>query len=208
MSRLRRTTSRAFFVVVLAVSPRASAEDADPSANVPPEVQRTQPAVDRSPHFFIKGLASARDLQVGGEDLLTTAIPTFGAGAELGLSFASRSGKTEVAPAVRYELGSTAGGLTTHTFLAKINGKVRLGTRVRWSIGAELGALLLARSTNDKFVGHWGIGPNTSFEIDLLRGEERALFLAPELDALVIPHKLVVPRSLYVGGSLGIGARF
>jgi hypothetical protein len=110
-----------------------------------------------------------------------------------------------------YELGSMPFGLRTHTVF--VGGELHYVFVERFAavVGGRFGWLDVERTTDnagDPAIQHWGIGVNGGVAADIVRLDDvRVVFLRPEIDAMLIPHALLEPRSLLWGAAFGVGVR-
>jgi hypothetical protein len=138
---------------------------------------------------------------------MSTPIPIYGGGIAIGAGYHPSHGHGGALLA-HYEMGSTDYGLRTHTLF--LDAEWHYVFLPRWStlVGLRLGYLAVERATDGPLIAHWGLGANAGVSVDVMDLDGHALFVRPEIDAMIIPHSLIEPRSLLWGGVLGVGVRW
>ncbi len=169
----------------------------------------------------IAAVAGLRQLRVGGVESgepgqgddettpMATGMPVRGGGLELGVGGLSKHRSAfDWEGVLRYELGTTDFGLVAHLVSGGAHASYRLAPVVSLVFGLRVGLLLIGRASDGPVIHHWGLGADVGPRFDLVPiGERGALFVAPTVEALVIPHQVVSPRSLLWGGCLALGVR-
>jgi hypothetical protein len=160
-------------------------------------------------------LGSLRQFRVGradslGEHPMSTGIPVYGGGIAAELGLVRALGPPPLSLELRYERGSTDFGLATDWATGSLRWLHRVGTGpLSLLAGGSVGAFFVERATRPAAIGHWGVGADLGLDIDLAStGGSGALFVRPTLDAFIVPHLLLVPRSLLWGTSAALGVRF
>jgi hypothetical protein len=139
---------------------------------------------------------------------MSTGIPIYGGGIAIGAGFRPATQGHGGAALAHYEMGSTNYGLRTHTLFLGAEWHYVFVPRVASIVGLRLGYLAIERATDGPLVAHWGLGANAGVSVDVVEADGHAIFVRPEIDAMIIPHALVEPRSLLWGGLLGVGVRW
>jgi hypothetical protein len=184
---------------------------------VSPIVVRAEEEKGRSTHVELGATGAMHQLVTGfsaesgpnaSEHPLSTAIPITGVGGTIGTSgFASPEFGWRAA--VRYEMGSTDGGLRTHLGLLEVDSTWILSKKrtVAVFVGPRAGMFFVERATRSAAISHWCFGLGAGANLDLITLGHGAVFLRPELQGILIPHSLTIPRSFLWGGDLAVGVR-